>query len=77
MKKNRHEKKDINDCKMMEALIENNNLKKLINGIKQDLFYINIKARAKLIIFLKGIGLFCIAKRIYGVLKGNIKNDRH
>lgn len=73
MKKNRHEKKDVNDCKIMEALIENNNLKKLINGIKQDLFYINIKARAKLIILLKCIGLFYVVKRIYGVLKGNKK----
>jgi len=67
MKKNRGEEKDKNDCKMMEALIENDGFKKIINKWKQNFYYEKIKARTSLIKFLQNIGLYEVIKKI---LKG-------
>ena len=65
MKNNRQESKDINDCKLMEALIENNNLKKLAGKVKQNILYVKVMIRKKLISFLKISGLYSYAKLIY------------
>ena len=72
MKRNRTEPKDINDCEMMEALIENNKLKEIFSKVKQIIYYEKIKVRQmyfllreKLIKFLKIIGLYNIMRTIY------------
>ena len=65
MKKNRNEAKDRNDCKMMEALIENNSLKETINRIKQQVLYLKIKYKRELIQLLQQVGLFEIARKVY------------
>lgn len=64
MKKNRAEEKDSNDCKMMEALIENDGFKKIINKWKQSFYYGKIKVKMNLIKFLKNIRLYEVIKRI-------------
>lgn len=71
MKKNRNEIKDVNDCKMMEALIENDWLKQITNKLKQKLFYLTIKLRAKSVRALKRLGIYNIAKNFYRFLKGS------
>jgi len=67
MKKNRAEEKDVNDCKIMEALIEDNKIKELVSKFNQNIFYFKIKIRVKLVIILNNIGL-------YGIVKGIIKS---
>ena len=64
MKKNRGEIKDKNDCRMMEAFIENNKIKMFINKSKQNFYYEIIKARYKLVLLLKFIGLYKIIKKL-------------
>ncbi len=70
MKKYRGEEKDKNDCKMMEALIENNKLKEFFGRVKQNIFYGQIMFRQKVIKLLQQIGLFEIARKLYRKLKG-------
>ena len=70
MKINRGEEKDINDCKMMEALIENNKLKEFINKLKQNIYYGKIKIKYKMINTLKTIGLYQIVRSFYRIAKG-------
>ncbi|WP_373032038.1 hypothetical protein [Sulfurovum sp.] len=72
MKKNRTETKDINDCAMMEALIENNKFKEMLNKVKQIIHYEKIKFRQtyfqfkqRVIEFLKIIGLYNVLRAIY------------
>ena len=65
MKKNRAEEKDVNDCKIMEALIEDNTFKKVLNQWKQGFLYMKIKSRANIIKIMKSIGIYKIAKNIY------------
>jgi len=65
MKKNRNEEKDKNDCKMMEALIEDDKFKEVFNRLKQYFFYFKIKSRQLIIEFLQKIGLFNIVRKIY------------
>lgn len=62
MKKNRGELKDINDCKMMDSLIDNKRSKILFNKIRQNIFYLKVKAKIRFIYLLKKI-------RIYNTLK--------
>ena len=68
MKTNRAEEKDQNDCKMMEALIENNKLKEFVSKFKQNILYFKIKMRSNIMIVLKSIGLYGIIKN---VVRGN------
>ena len=70
MKKNRAEEKDRNDCKIMEALIEDNKLKKFVSKFQQNILYSKIKLRAKLMGVLKSIGLYDIIKSFYNFIKG-------
>ncbi len=69
MKKKRGEDntdlKDLNDCDLMESLIEGNKIKKIKSKIKQILHYEWIKTKAKIVKFLKWLGLFEFARRIY------------
>lgn len=58
-------KKDINDCKMMEGLIENNQYKKLIAKLKQNIYYKKVKLREKIIYLLRNIGLYELFKQMY------------
>jgi len=53
MKNNRAEEKDQNDCNTMEALIENNKVKKYINQIKQIIYYSKVKMKHLIIKILK------------------------
>ncbi len=71
MKKNRAEEKDKNDCKMMEALIENDRFKKIVNKLKQSFYYMKIKTRASLIKVLKNIGFYELTRAIYRKAKGS------
>ena len=64
MKINRNEKTDKNDCKMMEALIESNTFKTIINKHKQKYFYFKIFMREKIIYLLKLVGVFEILKKL-------------
>lgn len=64
MKKNRAETKDLNDMKMVEALLENNQIKKFLSKMKQKFLYGKIAFRQKLVNILKKIGLFEIVKKI-------------
>ena len=66
MKINRGEAKDINDCKIMETLIDSNFLKKSINKIKQNLFYQKIKVKRFIISFL-------VKHKIYNIVKNSYK----
>ena len=69
MKTKRGEIKDINDCKMMEALIENNKLKEIINKVKQIILYSKIKLRSKGPNFLRDIGLYKTVRFFYRLIK--------
>jgi len=69
MKKNRNEEKDRNDCKMMEALIENDTFKTFISKSKQKYFYFKVFVRQKIIFLLKSLGIFEIVKRTLKGLK--------
>jgi len=69
MKTNRAEKKDKNDCKIMEALMEDDKIKAFINKVKQNIFYGQIKFRQKIIYLLQQIGLFEIVRKIYRKIK--------
>ncbi len=64
MKQNRNESKDKNDCKMMQALIQNNYLKKLIFKLKGKWLYFMVAQRANLMSVLKTIGLYDVLKRL-------------
>ncbi len=66
MKKNRGDVKDINDCKMMESLIENNWLKGFISKTKQILYYAIMRYSIKV---LKAIGAYEIVRDIYKKIK--------
>lgn len=64
MKKSRNETKDKNDCKMMEAFMENNQIKIVINRLKQNFYYIIIKLKYKFILLLKILRLHKIIKKL-------------
>lgn len=64
MKTNRGEEKDRNDCKMMEALIESDGFKELVNKWKQSFYYGKVRAKFSLIKLLKNAGLYELAKKI-------------
>ena len=70
MKTSRGEEKDRNDCKMMEALIEKNRLKGLLNKLKQKIFYGQILVRQKIIHLLQQLGLFSMVRIVYRKIKG-------
>ena len=69
MKSNRAEEKDINDCKMMEALIENNKFKEVLNKFQQNIYYGKVKIKRKIINILKAIGLFDRVMKFYKSIK--------
>lgn len=73
MKKNRIKengnKKDINDCKMMEAILEGNLIKVFVNKKKQNFYYFKIKVRYRLVLILKRLGLYRLVKNIYHRVK--------
>ena len=73
-KEERDEEKDKNDCAIMNAYLENNNLRLFIFRIKQVLFYkkIILERRTREISFLvlRKVGLYNIVRGIYRRLKG-------
>lgn len=71
MKKNRGEKKDLEDCKMMKNLIENNFHKIIIGRIKQNYNYKKIKFKKIIINILKILRLYVIIRSLYGFIKKN------
>ena len=64
MKLERSELKDLNDVKMMEALLENDYLKKITYEFKQYINYRLIKIKQKIITVLKFLRLFDFVKNI-------------
>jgi len=73
MKKSRAEEKDLNDCRMMEGLLENNKFKEIFNKIKQKVYYAKIKLRSRIIEYIKVFGLYSVARKIYRNIKA--KNE--
>ncbi len=65
MKKKRGEEKDINDCKMMQALVNNNNSLLRVHKIRQNWFYLKVKLRVNLVNFLKIIKLYSLIRFTY------------
>lgn len=72
-KKERDEEKDKNDCSIMDAYLENNNLRLFIFRTKQLLFYkkIILERRTREISFvvLRKVGLYNIIRSVYRRLK--------
>ncbi len=68
-KKNRSKEKDISDCGMMEALIENNVSKQLMSKLKQRFSYAKIKLIHKVLELLKSTNLYFVARKIYRLVK--------
>jgi hypothetical protein len=64
MKLERAESKDINDIKMMEALLDNDYFKKSIYKYKQHLNYSLIKIKQKIIVVLRFLRLFEFVKKV-------------
>jgi hypothetical protein len=72
MKIKRAKQEDINDCKLIKPLIENNKLKEILDKIKQYIYYKQLKLKVGVINFLKIIGLLNTVKKLYK----SIKHDR-
>ena len=74
-KKGRNEEKDKNDCAIMDAYLENNNLRLLIFRTNQFIFYKRIivkrKTRETLFFVLRKVGVYNIIRRFYRRLKKN------
>lgn len=68
-KKERAEKKDINDCNIMDAFLENNYWKLIIFRTKQVLFYKSIifkrKTREISFLVLRKLGLYNFTRKLY------------
>lgn len=70
MKINRGESKDIDDCKIMEDLIDYNFIKKVIIKFRQNLFYQKLKIERYIISFLVNYHLYNIVRSLYRFFKG-------
>ena len=68
MKKKRGEIKDKNDLKMMDALIENNQIKKLISKWNQYLFYFKVKNKFRFMKIAKFLRIYKIARWFYRLI---------
>lgn len=65
MKRNRDEPKDRNDCKMMEALLNENGLQAVRYRLQQRWLYMQIRIRQSIITLLQRIGLFDYVYKFY------------
>jgi hypothetical protein len=70
MKINRGEAKDIDDCKMMETLIDYKYFNKILNKIRQNIFYQKMKIERRIISFLVTFHIYNIVRNSYRFLKG-------
>ena len=70
MKINRGEAKDIDDCRIMENLIDYDFFKKFTNKIRQNMFYQKIKIRSYIISFLVKCNIYNIVRNSYMFFKG-------
>ena len=70
MKTKRDEEKDRNDCKMMEALMEDDRWKIFISQFRQNMYYRQIKFRQYALSLLQKLGLFEVARTLYRKVKG-------
>ena len=70
MKKRRAEEKDLNDCKIMEAMIESNRIKGALSKLNQHIFYTKNKLKNSIIQSLKKYGLYEIVRMVYRIVKG-------
>jgi hypothetical protein len=68
MKSNRGEVKDRNDCKMMDALIENNRMKKVFSKLNQDLFYFKIKNKFRFMKISRTLRVYKISRWFYRLI---------
>lgn len=73
MKKNRAkangDAKDINDYKIIEAVLERNAVKEYINRSKQSVYYAKIKLKPNLLLLLRKTGLYNYVRALYRGLK--------
>lgn len=65
MKKNRAGEKDLNDLKLMDALIKNDVVGMIAGRIKQHRYYLKVKLKIKLIGWLKHLRCYDLAKALY------------
>ena len=75
MKINRNDKKDNNDCRVMNSLIINNGFLKKINDLRQIFFYTRIKVIyffiSPIMQLLRNVGLYYKVREIYRKIKNN------
>ena len=69
MKINRGEAKDLDDCSMMQTMIDYKYFNKLINKIKQNIFYQKMKIERCIISFLVTFHIYNIVRSSYRFLK--------
>jgi len=69
MKINRGEAKDLDDCSMMQTMIDYKYFNKLINQIKQNIFYQKMKIERCIISFLVTFHIYNIVRSSYRFLK--------
>ena len=69
MKQNRAEQKDINDCRMMRSMINNNSIDIYRLRINQKLIYNRIKFKIYLVQALKKLSLYESVRYIYRIFK--------
>ena len=68
MKKKRGEIKDKNDLKMMDALMDNNQIKKIISKWNQYLFYFKVKNKFRFMKIAKFLRIYKIARWFYRLI---------
>lgn len=64
MKKNRAEKKDINDCMLMEAFLSDSHSKKFLATLKQKLLFTKVKVRKSIVDIIKFMGVYSFIKKM-------------
>jgi len=64
MKRRRSEKKDINDCSMIESLVEDDRFKMIVGKCRQSIYYGVVKVRQKAILTLARVGLYEVVKKM-------------
>ena len=64
MKKNRAEKKDLNDCMLMEAFLSDSHSKKFLATLKQKLLFTKVKVRKSIVDIIKFMGVYSFIKKM-------------
>lgn len=65
MKKARGEEKDLNDIKMMDALLDDDTFARYCAGVRQRVYYSKVKLKSKVIELLKVVKLYELVRALY------------